>query len=57
MLREKSAEEMFRKDMNREGDENAWQANDMDAMEGEGPRELYGHTMWKREGGTEGWRR
>ena len=47
---------MYREEINRGGDENAWEANDRDAMDGEDPRELYGHKMWKRDGGIEGWR-
>ena len=57
MQREKSAEEMYRKDMYRAGDERAWEANERDAMETNDSRELYGNRRRRREGGIEGWRR
>ena len=55
--REKSARKRERTEMERAGDERAWEANERDAMETNDSRELYGNKKWRREGGIEGWRR
>lgn len=53
--REKSARKRERTEMERAGDERAWEANERDRMEFEDEREERGIKPFRREGGAKGW--